>query len=244
MYKSKQTISRRRLVRTGALPTLGRTALGEDDVSREIGAPSSAHGQRSAFEKSTRLFNPGAYPGTGSARAPLQDLYGIITPSELFFERVHAGIPRIGPAKHELLIDGLVERPLVFSMADLRRMPTVSKIYFIECAGNSGSEHAGEPRDTPQKSHGLVSCAEWTGVPLSFLLQQVGVKPSAKWILAEGADACRLARSIPIEKAMDDVVVATVRTVKRSGLSKGTRYALLCPAGKATSASNGFANWN
>jgi sulfane dehydrogenase subunit SoxC len=207
MGKTKWTISRRQLVRTGALSALGRAALG-DDVSREISAPRSGYGQRSVFEKSTRLFNPGAYPGTGSARTPLQDLYGIITPSELFFEPVHAGIPTIDPAKHELLIDGLVERPLVFSIGDLRRMPSVSKILFIECAGNSGSEHAGEPRDTPQKSHGLVSCAEWTGVPLSFLLQKAGVKPTAKWIFAEGADACRLARSIPIEKATDDVIVA------------------------------------
>jgi sulfane dehydrogenase subunit SoxC len=200
-------LSRRQIVTAGALSTFGGAALG-DAGSRAIGAPRSGYGQRSGLEKSVRLFNPGAYPGTGSARTPLQDLYGIITPSELFFERVHAGIPTIDPAKHELLIDGHVDRPLVFSMADFRRMPSVSRVHFIECAGNSGSEHAGEPRDTPQKSHGLVSCAEWTGVPLSFLLQEAGVKPTVKWIFAEGADACRLARSIPIEKAMDDVIVA------------------------------------
>ena len=207
MSKTKWNSSRRQFVSAGGLSALARAALG-DDAGREIGVGRSAYGQRAAFEKSTRLFNPGTYPGTGSARTPLQDLYGIITPSELFFERVHAGVPAIDPTKHELLIDGLVERPLVFSMADLGRMPSVSRVHFIECAGNSGSEHAGEPRDTPQKSHGLVSCAEWTGVPLSILLQKVGVKPNAKWIFAEGADACRLARSIPMEKALEDVIIA------------------------------------
>jgi sulfane dehydrogenase subunit SoxC len=135
-------------------------------------------------------------------------LYGIITPSALFFERLHAGVPSINPEQHQLLIDGLVETPLIFSMKELQRMPSVSRIHFIECAGNSGSEQAGQPRDTPQKSHGLVSCAEWTGVPLSFLLNKVGIKPQAKWLYAEGADACRLARSIPLEKALDDIIVA------------------------------------
>jgi sulfane dehydrogenase subunit SoxC len=114
----------------------------------------------------------------------------------------------IDPARHQLLIDGLVENPLIFTIKDLERMLSVSRIHFIECAGNSGSEHAGQPRDTPQRSHGLASCAEWTGVPLSRLLEQVGVKPAGRWVLAEGADACRLARSIPVEKALDDIIVA------------------------------------
>jgi len=117
-------------------------------------------------------------------------------------------VPALDPARHELLIHGLVDRPLVFDLAALLRLPSVSRIHFIECAGNSGREHEGRPGETPQKSHGLVSCTEWTGVLLSVLLAEVGVQPAARWLLAEGADACRLARSLPLEKALDDVLVA------------------------------------
>lgn len=199
--------SRRQFVGLSTMSTLVASALGQD-VVHEAGAPRRSYGERSSFERAGRYFAPGAYGGTGAARTPLQDLYGIITPSALFFERLHAGVPTIDPSQHQLLIDGLVDTPLLFSMKDLERMPSVSRVHFIECAGNSGSEQAGEPRDTPQKSHGLVSCAEWSGVPLSVLLNKVGLKPRAKWIYAEGADACRLARSIPLEKAMDDIIVA------------------------------------
>ncbi len=106
------------------------------------------------------------------------------------------------------MIHGLVDNPLIFTVKDLERMLSVSRVHFIECSGNSGSEHAGRPQNTPELSHGLVSCSEWTGVRLSALLERVGVKPNASWVLAEGADACRLARSIPIEKALDDILVA------------------------------------
>jgi sulfane dehydrogenase subunit SoxC len=106
------------------------------------------------------------------------------------------------------MIHGLVERPLIFTMEDFHRFPAVSRIHFLECAGNSGGEQIGRPAANPQRSHGLLSCSEWTGVPLRTLFEQVGLKPSAKWIVAEGADAGRLARSIPLEKALDDVLVA------------------------------------
>jgi sulfane dehydrogenase subunit SoxC len=107
-----------------------------------------------------------------------------------------------------LLVHGLVGRPMVFTLASLRRLPSVSRICFIECSGNSGREQEGRPGPDPQKSHGLVSCSEWTGVPLKVLLEEAGVGPSARWVIAEGADACRMARSIPLEKAFDDVLVA------------------------------------
>jgi sulfane dehydrogenase subunit SoxC len=200
-------LSRRGFIQFGASASLAVPAFAQD-VASEPGEPRRAYGERSPFEKSERYFNPGVYAGTGSARTPLQALYGIITPSALFFERLHAGVPGIDPEKHELLIDGLVNEPLVFSVRELQRLPSVSRIHFVECAGNSDGEHAGRPGATPQISHGLVSCAEWTGVPLSLLLRQVRARARAKWVYAEGADACRLARSLPIEKAMDDVIVA------------------------------------
>jgi sulfane dehydrogenase subunit SoxC len=198
--------TRRRFLALGAASTATLGAAAQI-VPHEPGDVREKYGERSPFERSLRYFNPGPYGGTGSARTPLEALYGIITPSSLFFERVHAGVPCISPDRHTLLIDGLVDRPIVLALSELKRLPSVSRIHFIECAGNSSAEHAGEPKDTPQKSHGLVSCAEWTGVPLSTLLEMVGVKPSGKWVFAEGADACRLARSLPIEKAIDDVIV-------------------------------------
>jgi sulfane dehydrogenase subunit SoxC len=174
-----------------------------------LGMPRRPYGYRSPFEKNVvRSLSSGQFPDTGSAHTPLQDLYGIITPAALHFERIHAGVPAISPAGHRLLIHGLVDRSLIFTMKDLERMPSVSRIHFIECAGNSGSEQDGYPGNTPEKSHGLLSCSEWTGVPLSVLLEQVGLRPTARWILAEGADACHMARSLPLEKTLDDIIVA------------------------------------
>jgi len=135
-------------------------------------------------------------------------LYGTITPSSLHFERHHAGVPQIDPDRHELLLHGLVDQPLAFTVKDLLRFSAVSRIHFIECAGNSGREQEGNPGPDPQKSHGLLSCSEWTGVPLKRLLEEAGLKPGARWVVAEGADACRMARSLPLEKALDDVIVA------------------------------------
>jgi sulfane dehydrogenase subunit SoxC len=174
-----------------------------------LGAGRRAYGDRSGFEKAARTFKVDSpTPGTGSSRSPLQDSLGIITPSALHFERHHSGVPAIDPAKHELVIHGLVERPLALTMADLRRFPSVSRIHFLECAGNSGREHEGRPGADPQQSHGLASCSEWTGVLLSVLLREVGVTRDARWIIAEGADPARHARSIPLDKANDDVIIA------------------------------------
>lgn len=175
---------------------------------RAPGAPLRAYGTRSPFETSKRFIGSTPTPGTGAARTPLQELHGIITPSALHFERLHAGVPRIDPKRHRLVIHGLVDRPLELDLLDLLRLPAVSRIHFIECAGNSGREQQGDPGPTPQMSHGLVSCSEWTGVPARAVLELVGVRADASWILAEGADACRMARSIPLDKMLDDVLLA------------------------------------
>ena len=117
-------------------------------------------------------------------------------------------MPLIDPEEHRLLIHGLVERPLIFTVAELKSLPSVSNVYFIECAGNGGSEWG--PRTAPdvQQSHGLASCSEWTGVPLALLLREAAAIDRATWLLAEGADACKMQRSVPMEKAMRDAIVA------------------------------------
>jgi len=175
-----------------------------------LGAAVSPYGSRSRFEKAARHVNTNTRVPLeeASSRTPLHDTYGIITPSSLHFERHHAGVPEIDPATHTLTIHGLVDRPLVLTVDELKRLPSVSRIHFLECSGNSGGEwRGGSAESDVQRIHGLTSCSEWTGVPISTLLRECAVQPNATWMLAEGADACKLARSIPMKKAMDDAMV-------------------------------------
>ncbi len=178
---------------------------GPPPSTRLPGGPTTAVGSRSPF------FDPRRAPVgdiTGTTLTPLQDLSGTITPSDLHFARIHAGIPTIDPAKHTLLIHGLVDRPIELSVADLQRYPAVTRTHFIECSGNGRAAYrTPEPSMTPQQVDGMTSNTEWTGVPLATLLNEAGIKRDAKWFLAEGGDACLMARSIPIAKALDDALV-------------------------------------
>jgi sulfane dehydrogenase subunit SoxC len=161
------------------------------------------YGSRSQFETEVRWANP-----TKTASfTPMQRGYGIITPSGLHYERHHGGIPNIDPGQHRLVIHGMVERPMKYSLADLKRFPTISRTYFMECSGTTGGELMRPNQPTVQRTHGLVSTSEWTGVPLSTLLKQTGLKPEAAWVLAEGADAAVMTRSVPIEKCLSDALI-------------------------------------
>ena len=195
----------RRDVLAGAAGALaaGATAGAQPpaDPSKVRGAPSRGLGQRAAPEKVQRILRSGAASST-----PHQDLVGIITPSDLHFERHHGGVPMVDPERYSLLVHGLVERPLVFTLADLKRFPSHSQVYFLECSGNLG--RTAGPETTPGQLAGLTSTSEWTGVRLATLLREAGLKPGAKWLLAEGTDAAALTRSVPIEKALDDALVA------------------------------------
>ncbi len=204
-------------------------AAAEDDGPDQLGKAVSAYGERSPFEKTARLVPDTKTPATASSRTPLAETYGIITPNALHFERHHAGIPRIDPAEHKLLIHGMVDRPLVFTLADLKRLPSVSRVHFVECAGNSGGEWG--PKNAPdvQRSHGLASCSEWTGVPLRLLLEEAGVQKQAKWFLAEGADACKMSRSVPIAKAMDDAMVVYAQNGEAIRPEQGYPLRLMLP---------------
>lgn len=179
------------------------------DPTKVMGRPVSDLGSRAPAEQPRRLVTSVA-PSSAS-RTPLGELHGIITPSDLHFERHHAGIPAIQAESYELLIHGMVERPMVFRLADLKRYPSVSRIHFLECSGNGGPAFnpTRMPTEiTPQTIDGLLSTSEWTGVPLATLLREVGVRSGAAWIVAEGGDAALLNRSIPLAKAMDDALIA------------------------------------
>jgi sulfane dehydrogenase subunit SoxC len=139
---------------------------------------------------------------------PLHELDGIITPNGLCFERHHGGIAEIDPAKHRLMVHGLVDRPLVFTMEDIRRMPRVNRVHFLECAANSGMEWRGAQLNGCQFTHGMIHNVMYTGVPLKAILDEAGLKPNAKWLNIEGADAAAMNRSLPVEKALNDVIIA------------------------------------
>ena len=139
--------------------------------------------------------------------SPLHKMKGIITPSGLHFERYHGGVPEIDPDDHRIMINGMVERPLLLTMDELMSFPSESHIHFLECPANGGMEWRGAQMEALQFTHGMLSGSEWTGVKLSTILQEAGIKPGAKWVLAEGADAAGMTRSIPLEKALDDTLV-------------------------------------
>tara|TARA_R110002126_G_scaffold155833_1_gene302956 strand:+ start:57388 stop:58680 length:1293 start_codon:yes stop_codon:yes gene_type:complete len=139
---------------------------------------------------------------------PIHQLDGIITPNGLCFERHHGGVAQIDPADHRLMINGLVDNPLVFTMQDLMRFPRENHVYFLECAANSGMEWRGSQLNGCQFTHGMVHNVMYTGIPLKLLLQEAGLKPNAAWLLPEGADASGMTRSVPLDKALDDCLVA------------------------------------
>jgi sulfane dehydrogenase subunit SoxC len=199
-------------------------SLGRGVVARPYGRPSD-------FTDLQRRTVPWltASPESSISFSPLQDLKGIITPSGLHFERYHGGIPEVNPDSYQLMIHGLVDRPLIFTMEDLLRMPSVSEIRFIECPANGGMEWKGAQMEALQFTHGMISCSEWTGVRLSTLLDYVGVKPEGKWILAEGSDASGMSRSIPMEKALDDAMVCYAQNGEPLRPEQGYPVRLMVP---------------
>ncbi|WP_322098970.1 sulfite dehydrogenase [Fodinicurvata fenggangensis] len=187
------------------------------------------YGSRSQFESEVRWRYPTASIESSWSMTPLASGHGIITPSGLHFERHHAGIPAIDPRTHELILHGMVDTPMRFTMDDLKRLPAVSKIHFIECSGNGLTEWDEPTLKTVQGTHGLTSTSEWTGVRLSTLLEMAGVSDGAAWILAEGADAAVMTRSVPIDKAMDDAILAYAQNGEAIRPEQGYPLRLLLP---------------
>src|SRR5882762_408079 len=216
--------------------TLARSAaaapLADDPWSRAPGTNVPPYGVPSRFEKNVvrTLSNPNGEPRTQHGRTPHHLLHGTSTPNGLHFVISHAGDADIDPDKHRLVIHGLVKRPLVFNLDALTRYPMVSRIAFVECGGNSAPLFSREPiQASVQALHGLASCAEWTGVMLSTLLEETGVDPKGKWLVAEGADAPALSRSVPIAKALDDAMIALYQNGERLMPGNGYPLRLLLP---------------
>jgi len=201
------------------------------DTARLPGAVPSKLGARSPYEDIERLV---VAPGpAGVSFTPLEKLSGVITPSALHFERHHAGVPDIRPEDYELLIHGMVDRPLKFNLSELKRFPAESRICFIECSGN-GFQASLPPAAIPQRVtagqlDGLFSVSEWTGVRLSTLLREAGARPGANWLLAEGGDAALMSRSIPMAKVRDDAMVVYAQNGEPLRPEQGYPARLLLP---------------
>ena len=244
--------SRRLLLKGGAVlagAAVGgfRVAAGETKEAETSEIPPKdlhAYGERSRFENSIRTGALGTWPQPTSPpdyhkdfgfRTPLQDSVGFITPPALHYIVSHGyDPPDIDPNVHQLLIHGMVDQPLIFTLEDLKRLPSVSRVHFVECNGNSaptgptGAIRRGANANA-QDTHGLTSCSVWTGVPASLLLKQAGVQAGAKWIVAEGAERGKHSKSIPIEKAMDDMLIAYGQNGEAIRPEQGYPLRLLAP---------------
>jgi sulfane dehydrogenase subunit SoxC len=206
--------------------------LQDDPWSRAQGTTTVAIEPRSRFEDKVKrtLSNPDGVPRTQHARTPHHMLNGTITPNHLHFTIIHNGTPDIDPDKHRLVIHGLVKQPLVFTVDALSRYPMESRMAFVECGGNSAPLFSKEPiQANVQALHGLVSNAEWTGVKLSTLLEEAGIDPKAKWVIAEGADTAALNRSVPLAKCLDDAMIALYQNGERIMPGNGYPMRLLLP---------------
>src|SRR3954468_6118759 len=190
--------NRRSFLKTSAalVSSLGAVKAGAADNNlagepweRVYGAPFNGYGQPSRFEQPVQRHIAKPYgdlaPGSGVALSPIERLEGILTPAGLHNNRSHSGVPEIDPARHKLLLHGLVERPLSFTMDALLAYPMTSRIHFLECSGNSSRNLSPQPAQVPAGAmHGNIACSEWTGIPLKLLLDEAGVQPQAKWLLA------------------------------------------------------------
>ena len=222
-----------------SLPFAARAAAPPGAVERPVPADPAkvpgypledeSYGARSQFETEVRQRYKTATPLSSWTFTPLQDSLGIVTPSGLFFERSHAGTAVIDPRRHTLFVHGLVARPRKYAMRDLKRFPSISRLLFLECSGNGLTEWSKPTMPTVQGTHGLTSTAEWTGVALSTILNEVGVRSNAKWLLAEGDDAAAMTRSIPIEKAMKDCILAYGQNGEALRPEQGYPLRLLVP---------------
>ncbi len=206
--------------------------LADDPWSKVAGNLVTDYGLPSRFEKKVAriLSNPNGEPRTQHGRTPHHLLNGTFTPNGLHFVISHSGNPDIDPDKHRLVIHGLVKQPLVFTLDALERYPLVSRMTFVECGGNSAPLFSKDPiQATVQALHGLASCAEYTGVRLSTLLEETGIDAKAKWLIAEGGDSLALSRSVPLAKALDDAMIVLYQNGERLMPGNGYPMRLLLP---------------
>ena len=245
---------RRSFLRRGLGLGLGVGAVARVGAA-EPGRPLSNYGQPSVHEKTAIRWvsaNPEA-AGNGVSWTPLHELEGTVTPNPLHFERHHNGVPDLDPSGHRLCIDGQVNTALSFDLQTLSRYPKTSRICFIECGGNSNAAWASEPLQTATSNihgmvansyrntlptaldltvgslNGLLSCSEWTGIPLRVVLDEAGVRPEAAWLIADGADAAGVSVSLPLAEIPPTAMIALWQNGERVRPENGYPMRLLIP---------------
>jgi sulfane dehydrogenase subunit SoxC len=195
--------------------------------------PEDDYGMPSKYEASVRRRRTDVFKNRQNfsdwSMTPLQSQYGIITPNGLIFERHHNGTPDIDPAKHRLVIHGMVKQPLEFTMDDVLRYPAVSRFHFLECSGNGLTDWLKPASVTVQQTHGLLSGAQWTGIPVSWLLDEAGLDSGAKWVMFEGADGASHVRSLPLKKVLDDCLIVYAMNGEMLRAENGYPLRLLVP---------------
>jgi len=212
-----------------------KNIIEEKPWALELGAPvtENQYGQPSPYEHNViRRVTPILSSGNMQASiavTPIQDSCGIITPNGLFFNRCHGGTPTIDPNQHRLMIHGLVEKPIVLTMDELKKYPNVSRVHFIECPANGGPEWRGPQFNSIQFAKGFMSCAEWTGVYIKDIIKELGLKKEALWMLAEGGDSSHMGRTVPVDKVLDDAMIVWGQNGEALRPEQGYPIRLLVP---------------
>ena len=200
--------------------------LGDPVTKNRYGKPSPY--EHNVVRRNSQLLASGNWYAS-IAMCPIQDMYGIITPNGLFFNRDHGGVAHVDPNRYRLMIHGLVEKPIVLTLDQLKRYPSVSRIHFIECPANGGPEWRGPQFNSIQFAKGMMSCSEWTGVYIKDILKDLGLKPEAKWMLAEGSDNSEMGRTVPIDKVLDDAMLVYGQNGEALRPEQGYPVRLLLP---------------
>ena len=207
------------------------TTLGDELNKHPYGIPSAY--EHNVVRRTSSLMSSAGDMHAAVSMSPLAELEGIITPNGLHFTRTHNGVAHVDPNKYRLMIHGLVEKPLVLTLEQLKRYPSESRILFMECPANGAAEWKGPQFNSLQFVKGMMSNAEWTGVRLKTVLDDLGLKPEAKWMLAEGSDGSEMSRTIPVEKVLDDAMIVWAQNGEALRPEQGYPVRLMLPGWEA-----------
>ena len=199
---------------------------GDPVTKNQYGIPSAY--EHNVIRRSTKLLASGNFRAS-IAVTPIHESQGIITPNGLFFSRSHGGTAHVDPNEYRLMIHGLVEKPIVLTLAELKRYPSVTRTHFIECPANGGQEWRGPQFNSVQFAKGFMASAEWTGVYIKTILEDLGLKPTAQWMLAEGSDNSKMGRTLPIDKILDDAMIVWGQNGEALRPEQGYPVRLLVP---------------
>jgi len=207
------------------------TTLGDELNKHPYGIPSAY--EHNVVRRTSSLMSSAGDMHAAVSMSPLADLEGIITPNGLHFTRTHNGVAHVDPNKFRLMIHGLVEKPLVLTLEQLKRYPSESRILFMECPANGAAEWKGPQFNSLQFVKGMMSNSEWTGVRLKTVLDDLGLKPEAKWMLAEGSDGSEMSRTVPVEKVLDDAMIVWAQNGEALRPEQGYPVRLMLPGWEA-----------